>query len=257
MKKRILASVLALCMMVSMSITASAAEGDTATPEAVPVVDVTATEEVAETTGITVSNGITVTDEGNYTVPADAVDATITISGAVTLTGTGNAFTINADTELVFENNGSLTLTGYTNAFVVADATLSGGGWVINDGDGMDLFKLNTGGKLNITGNVDLNGKDKTEATASRAIFLPWGTSGQAVTLAANSTLAANNFYRGVETGGASGYTISGAGMETSLRMTAACTSAILTAMSISRTVSWRSPTAPPAASSCGRTTPL
>lgn len=61
MKKRILASVLALCMMVSMSITASAVEGDTAIPEAVPVVDVTATEEAAETDGITVSNGITVT----------------------------------------------------------------------------------------------------------------------------------------------------------------------------------------------------
>lgn len=213
MKKRILASALALCMVFSMTVTASAAEGDTAIPEAVPAVDVTATEEAAETTGITVSDEITVTDEGNYTVPADAVDATITISGAVTLTGTGDAFTINANTELVFEEGASLTLTGYDNAFVVENATLSGGGWVINDGDGMDLFELKNNGKLNITSDVDLNGAGKTEATASRAIFLPWGTSGQAVTLGANVTLAANNFYRGLETGGASSYTISGAGM--------------------------------------------
>ena len=219
MKQKLLASAMALAMVLSLTpVTALAAE-DEATPETVPAVDVTATEEAAETTGITVSDGITVTTTDtsvNYEVPTTAEDATITISGAVTLTGTGDAFTINADTTLVFEDGASLTLSGYTNGFVVENATLSGGGWVINDGDGMDLFKLNTGGKLNITGNVDLNGKDKTEATASRAIFLPWGTSGQAVTLGENVTLAANNFYRGMETGGASDYTISGAGMNIS-----------------------------------------
>ena len=216
MRQKLLASAMALAMVLSLTpVTALAAE-DEAIPETVPAVDVTATEEAAETTGITVSNGITVTDEGNYTVPAGTANATITISGAVTMTGTGNAFTINADTTLVFGDDASLTLSGYTNGFVVSNATLSGGGWVINDGDGMYLFKLNTGGKLNITGNVDLNGKDKTEATASRAIFLPWGTSGQAVTLGENVTLAANNFYRGMETGGASNYTISGAWMNSS-----------------------------------------
>ena len=219
MKQKLLASAMALAMVLSLTpVTALAAE-DEATPETVPAVDVTATEEAAETTGITVSDEITVTTTDtsvNYEVPTTAEDATITISGAVTLTGTGDAFTINADTTLVFENGASLTLSGYTNGFVVSNATLSGGGWVINDGDGMHLFKLNTGGKLNITGNVDLNGKDKTEATASRAIFLPWSTSGQAVTLGENVTLAANNFYRGMETGGASNYTISGAGMNSS-----------------------------------------
>lgn len=216
MKQKLLASAMALAMVLSLTpVTALAAE-DEAIPETVPAVDVTATEEAAETTGITVSDGIIDSEAGNYTVPAGTANATITISGAVTLTGTGDAFTINADTTLVFEDNASLTLSGYTNGFVVSNATLSGGGWVINNGDGMDLFKLNTGGKLNITGNVDLNGKDKTEATASRAIFLPWGTSGQAVTLGENVTLAATNFYRGMETGGASNYTISGAGMNSS-----------------------------------------
>lgn len=192
MKKRILALALVLCLAFSMGVTASAVDGGETTTQA--TVNVTA-------------------ETANYTI---GTPTKLVVNGPVTLTGTGDAFTINANTELVFEEGASLTLNGYDNAFVVSNATLSGGGWVINDGDGMDLFKLNTGGKLNITGNVDLNGKDKTEATASRAIFLPWGTSGQAVTLGENVTLAATNFYRGVETGGASGYTISGAGMETS-----------------------------------------
>lgn len=211
MKKRILALALVLCLAFSMGVTASAVE-DEAAPEAVPAVEVTATEEAAETSGIAVSEGITVTD-GNYTVPADATDATITISGPVTLTGTGDAFTIGADTELVFKEGASLTLTGYDNAFVVENATLSGGGWVINDGDGMDLFRLKTEGKLDLTGDVDLNGCN--DAETSRAIVLASG-SGQEVTLAENATLAANNFYRGVETGGASNYTISGADMDSS-----------------------------------------
>lgn len=133
---------------------------------------------------------------------------TITVDGNVTLTGTGDAFTINADTTLVFEPGATLTLSGYDNAFVVSNATVSGGGWVINDGDGMDLFRLKTGGKLNITGNVDLNGYNK-DAT-SRAIVLESG-SGQTVTLVEGTTLAANEFYRGVETGAAQDYYIQGA----------------------------------------------
>ena len=144
---------------------------------------------------------------------------TITVSGAATMTGsgTGDAVTINADTTLVFNEGATLTLTGYTNGFVVNGATLSGGGWVINDGDGMDLIRLKTGGKLNITGDVDLNGHDKTDTT-SRGIVLQSteANGGQQITLAANTTLYANNFYRGLETGGAKNYTISGAGMDSS-----------------------------------------
>lgn len=188
MKKRILALALALCLVFSLGVTASAADGGEPTQETVNVT--------------TESSNVTISD------PTKLV-----VSGDVTLTGTGDAFTINANTELVFEEGASLTLTGYDNAFVVENATLSGGGWVINDGDGMDLFRLQTGGKLNITGDVDLNGYNK--ATASRAIVLASG-SGQEVTLADNSTLAANNFYRGVETGGASDYTIKGSSMTAS-----------------------------------------
>lgn len=224
MKQKLLASAMALAMVLSLTpVTALAAE-DEATPETVPAVDVTATEEAAETTGITVSDGIIDSEAGNYTVPAGTANATITISGAVTLTGTGDAFTINADTTLVFEDNASLTLIGYTNGFAVSNATLSsdaqtGGDWDITDGSttdgtGIDLFRLKTGGKLEINRDVTLtgDGKDNTE---SRAIVLESG-SGQAVTLAAGTTLAANNFYRGLETGGASNYTISGAGMDSS-----------------------------------------
>ena len=208
MKQKLLASAMALAMVLSLTpVTALAAE-DEATPETVPAVEETTAEEVTTQETVTVTAETT-----NYTIDTPTK---LVVSSDITLTGSGDAFEINADTTLVFEDDASLTLSGYTNGFAVSNATLSGGGWVINDGDGMYLFKLNTGGKLNITGNVDLNGKDKTEATASRAIFLPWGTSGQAVTLGENVTLAANNFYRGMETGGASNYTISGAGMNSS-----------------------------------------
>ena len=116
----------------------------------------------------------------------------------------------------MFEPGASLTLTGYTNGFVVQNATLSGSGWVINDGDGMDLIRLKTGGQLDITGDVDLNGFNKN--TSSRGIVLEStaANGGQQITLAANTTLAANAFYRGLETGGAKDYTISGAGMDSS-----------------------------------------
>lgn len=242
MKQKLLASAMALAMVLSLTpVTALAAEGEDTTlpeeeitvqtetpaeeipveepaepetPAEEPVEPEVPVEEVTETENtITLSGNIS----GSYTITEPS---TIVVQGNAVLTkadgDADNAFTINANTTLEFDSGASLTLSGYTNGFAVSNATLSGGGWVINDGDGMDLFKLNTGGKLNITGNVDLNGKDKTEATASRAIFLPWGTSGQAVTLGENVTLAATNFYRGLETGGASNYTISGAWMNSS-----------------------------------------
>lgn len=161
----------------------------------------------AEGEGNIIINGQTMTGM-NATIDTTS---TIRVSGNVTLDGTGDAFTINADTTLVFEEGATLTLTGYTNGFVVNGATLSGGGWVITDGDGMDLIRLKTGGKLNITGDVDLNGHDKTDTT-SRGIVLQSteANGGQQITLAGSTTLYANNFYRGLETGGAKDYTISG-----------------------------------------------
>ena len=216
MKQKLLASAMALAMVLSLTpVTALAAE-DEATPETVPAVDVTATEEAAETTGITVSDGIIDSEAGNYNVPAGTANATITISGAVTLTGTGDAFTINADTTLVFEDNASLTLSGYTNGFVVKDATVTSEDMAITAATQMDVFRLRNAGELSLSGNNSIQGSGK-EGTTNRAIVLEGGGAQyQAVTLAANSTLAANNFYRAVETGGAKHYTISGANMDSS-----------------------------------------
>lgn len=214
MKKRILASFLALCMMVSMSITALAAEGDTATPEAVQAVDVTATEEAAETTGIIASDGITVSEAGNYIVPEGTANATITISGAVTLTGAGDAFTINANTELVFEEGASLTLSGYTNGFVVSNALVESEDMTITAATQMDVFRLKTAGQLKLSGSSTITGSEN-DGTTNRALVLESGE-GQAITLAENTTLTATNFYRGLETGGAKHYTISGANMDSS-----------------------------------------
>lgn len=216
MKQKLLASAMALAMVLSLTpVTALAAE-DEAIPETVPAVDVTATEEAAETTGITVSDGIIDSEAGNYTVPAGTANATITISGAVTLTGTGDAFTINADTTLVFEDGASLTLSGYTNGFVVKDATVTSEDMAITAATQMDVFRLRNAGELSLSGNNSIQGSGK-EGTTNRAIVLEGGGAQyQAVTLAANSTLAANNFYRAVETGGAKHYTISGANMDSS-----------------------------------------
>lgn len=193
MKKRLFSALLSLCLAVSLfPIGVLAAEGDAATEKA--TVNVTA--------------GTT-----NYTTTGPTK---FLVSGAVTLSGSGDAFTITQDSELVFETGASLTLIGYTNGFVVQGAVLSGGGWVIHDGDGMDLIRLKTGGQLDITGDVDLNGFNKN--TSSRGIVLEntAANGGQQITLAANTTLAANAFYRGLETGGAKNYTISGAGMDSS-----------------------------------------
>lgn len=189
MKKRILALALALCLAFSMGVTASAADGGETTQKTVNV-----------TAGTT-----------NYTIETPTK---LVVNGPVTLTGTGDAFTIGADTELVFEEGASLTLTGYTNGFVVSNATVTSEDMDITAASQMDVFRLKTNGKLELSGNSTITGSGKEGAT-NRAIVLASG-SGQEVTLAANSTLAANNFYRGVETGGASGYTISGAGMDSS-----------------------------------------
>lgn len=165
--------------------------------------------------GITM-NGAPTT--GSITV--DEGTNTITVSGNATMNGTGDAFEISSDATLVFQDGATLTLTGYDNAFVVSNAMLSGGGWNITDGGGMDLFRLKTGGKLSIDDDVTLIGNGTDAATdtiaASRAIVLESG-SGQEVALADGAMLAANGFYRGMETGGASGYTISGQGMDASV----------------------------------------
>lgn len=193
MKKRLFSALLSLCLAASLfPIGVLAAEGDAAT----------------EKVTVNVTAGTT-----NYTTTEPTK---FVVSGAVTLSGSGDAFTIMYDSELVFETGASLTLTGYTNGFVVQNATLSGSGWVIHDGDGMDLIRLKTGGQLDITGDVDLNGFNKN--TSSRGIVLEStaANGGQQITLAANTTLAANAFYRGLETGGAKDYTISGAGMDSS-----------------------------------------
>lgn len=188
MKRYLFGTAMAACLIGALLTTAAAEE---------PTGDITLTQ---ETTG------------GNYTL---SNAGTITVQGQVTLNGSGDAFTINADTQLVFEEGASLTLNGYTNGFVVQNATLSGGGWVITDGDGMDLIRLRTGGKLNITDDVDLNGND--QIAGSRGIILQGGTgSAQEITLESGVTVFANNFYCGMETGGADGYTVSGAGMDSS-----------------------------------------
>ena len=165
--------------------------------------------------GITI-NGTPTT--GSIMVNEDT--STITVSGNAAMSGTGNAFEISSDATLVFQDGATLTLTGYDNAFVVNNATLSGGGWNITDGDGMDLFRLKTNGKLSIDDDVTLTGNGTDAATdtiaASRAIVLESG-SGQEVALADGQTLTANGFYRGMETGGASGYTISGQSREASI----------------------------------------
>ena len=139
---------------------------------------------------------------------------TITVDGNVTLTGEGDAFTINADTTLVFEDGASLTLSGYTNGFVVSNALVESGNMTITATSTMDVFRLKTNGKLELSGSSTITGSGKT-GTTNRALVLESGE-GQAITLMENATLTATNFYRGLETGGAKHYTISGTGMNSS-----------------------------------------
>ena len=197
MKKRTLSILLSLCLAVTLVTPAVAAE-----PVSTEATEVSGTLELTEaTTG------------GNYSVNTPT---TITVKEDVTLTGTGDAFTINADTTLVFEDGASLTLSGYTNGFVVENATVISANMDINAASQMDVFRLRNAGELSLSGNNSIQGSSK-EGTTNRAIVLEGGGAQyQAVTLAANSTLAAINFYRAVETGGAKHYTISGADMDSS-----------------------------------------
>lgn len=171
---------------------------------------------VALAEDITISQSQTAMDP----VVIDEAGSKITVSGDVTLEGSGDAaFIINEDTELVFDEGASLTLKGFTNGFAVSGATLSVGGGTITDGDGMDLIRLKTDGKLSVAGEFTLNGFGTGAATdtnaASRGVILEGG-SGQEVNLSAGATLKANGFYRGMETGGAKNYFVKGASMDTS-----------------------------------------
>lgn len=151
------------------------------------------------------------------TVVVNSDTNTITVTGNAVLNGSGgDAITINDDATMNFEQGATLTVTGYDNAFVIENGTLTGGGWHVIDGDGLDLFRLKTGGKLDITSDVDLDGNG-SDITTSRAIVLPGSSSDQAVTLGEGCTLAANNFYRAIETGGAVNYSIDGENKATSI----------------------------------------
>lgn len=186
MKRYLFGTAMAACLIGALLTTASAEE---------PTGDITLTQ---ATTG------------GNYTV---SEAGTITVQGQVTLNGNGDAFTINADTQLVFEEGASLTLSGYTNGFVVENATVTSDDMNITAASQMDVFRLRTNGELSLSGSNTITGSSK-EGTTNRGIVLEGGgNQNQAITLAADTTLAANNFYRGLETGGAKHYTVSGAGM--------------------------------------------
>lgn len=189
MKRYLFGTAMAACLIGALLTTAAAEE---------PTGDITLTQ---ETTG------------GNYTV---SEAGTITVQGQVSLTGTGDAFTIGADTQLVFEEGASLTLSGYTNGFVVKNATVTSDDMNITAASQMDVFRLRTNGELSLSGSNTITGSSK-EGTTNRGIVLEGGgNQNQAITLAADTTLAANNFYRGLETGGAKHYTVSGAGMDRS-----------------------------------------
>lgn len=195
MKKRTLSILLSLCLAVTLVTPAVAAE-----PVSTEATEVNNTLELTEDT-----------TDFSYVVEAPT---TITVDGNVTLTGEGDAFTINADTTLVFEDGASLTLSGYTNGFVVSNALVESGNMTITATSTMDVFRLKTNGKLELSGSSTITGSGKT-GTTNRALVLESGE-GQAITLMENATLTATNFYRGLETGGAKHYTISGADMDSS-----------------------------------------
>lgn len=169
----------------------------------------------AEGEGNIIINGQTMTGM-NATIDTTS---TICVSGNVTLNGTGDAFTINADTTLVFNEGATLTLTGYDNGFVVSGdnaVTLTSANMNITANSQMDVFRLRNNGQLSLTGSNTIIGSGK-EGVTNRAIVLEGNNAqNQAITLGADTTLAAHSFYRGLETGGAKNYTISGAGMDSS-----------------------------------------
>lgn len=187
MKRYLFGTAMAACLIGALLTTAAAEE---------PTGDITLTQ---ATTG------------GNYTV---SEAGTITVQGQVTLNGSGDAFTIAANTQLVFEEGATLTLSGYTNGFVVKNATVISEDMNITATSQMDVFRLRTNGELSLSGSSTIIGSGK-EGTANRALVLESGE-GQAITLAEDTTLTASNFYRGLETGGAKHYTVSGAGMDRS-----------------------------------------
>lgn len=187
MKRYLFGTAMAACLIGALLTTAAAEE---------PTGDITLTQ---ATTG------------GNYTV---SEAGTITVQGQVTLNGSGDAFTIAANTQLVFEEGATLTLSGYTNGFVVKNATVISEDMNITATSQMDVFRLRTNGELSLSGSSTIIGSGK-EGTANRALVLESGE-GQAITLAEDATLTASNFYRGLETGGAKHYTVSGAGMDRS-----------------------------------------
>lgn len=224
MNKKITASCLSLALALGLFSTTALAAEEPSQPvdtgegvvQSQEVTEPTPAAEENET--VAIINDYTLTSEitgGNFVVEESA---TITVSGNVTLTGDGDAFTINADTVLVFENGATLTLDGYTNGFVVSGASLTSEDMQITASTEMDVFRLKAKAKLYLSGENSIQGCGKT-GTANRAIVLESTPvdEGQTVTLAANSTLHANNFYRGMETGSAKDYTISGAGMESSV----------------------------------------
>lgn len=214
MKKKITASCLSLALTLGLfSTTALAAEEPNATADTGEAI--VQSQEVAEPMPAAEESGVTeveiTSDQTSYTI---SEPTKLIVSGDITLNGVDDAFTINADTELVFEDGATLTLSGYTNGFVVAGATLTSANMNITALDEMDVFRLKTDGKLELSGDNTITGSGKS-GTTNRALVLESGE-GQAVTLAENTTLAANNFYRAVETGGAKHYTISGMGMDSS-----------------------------------------
>lgn len=164
---------------------------------------------------------IVVNEEQLSGVEVDHENNIITVNGAATMTGsgTGDAFTINADTTLVFNEGATLTLTGYTNGFVVSGdnaVTLTSANMNITANSQMDVFRLRNNGQLSLTGSNTIIGSGK-EGVTNRAIVLEGNNAqNQAITLGVDTTLAAHSFYRGLETGGAKNYTISGAGMNSS-----------------------------------------
>ena len=138
MKKRIFSVALSLCMAFSLLPgTALATDGDGGTEQV--TINVTSSQT-------------------NYTV---GQPAKLVVSGAVTLTGSGDAFTINADTTLEFAEGASLTLTGYTNGFVVEDATVTSGDMTITASSQMDVFRLQDGGGLYLSGDNSIQGSGK------------------------------------------------------------------------------------------------
>lgn len=214
MNKKITASCLSLALALGLfSTTALAVEEPSQPVETGEAV--VQSQEVTEPTPAAEESGVKEVDITSAVTSYVINEPTkLIVSEDVTLSGTGNAFTINADTELVFENDASLTLSGYANGFAVSGATLTSADMNITASSQMDVFRLKTNGKLLLSGNSTITGSGK-EGTTNRALVLEGGE-GQAITLAENATLTATNFYRGLETGGAKHYTISGAGMDSS-----------------------------------------